>query len=257
MDLQGNPIGSGPKSTKVTNDPMASRQPIEESAGPVTNDSLAAESATHGGSFAQNRGAEPLGVSAGQSNLNNTNTSGATTLPSAFVGTERENLDSQQKYPEALGGQGTFPGPHVPQSGYVGGTTGAKQDLGINHGQYAASHKLDHGHGATGNSRESGDGYKSQYNAGAAPSYVSDVTGGFNQNKPKGKNLQEGGFDSDPRYNASFNSDIGTRHDPGRAGENNLQRRVAESGPDAGGGPRQKGVDNEHWYQPLQRDESA
>lgn len=98
---------------------------------------------------------------------------------------------------------------------------------------------------------------KSQYNAGQAPSYVSDLTGDLGHSKPKGKNLHEGGFDSDPKYNASFNSEIGSRHDPGRVAENDMQRRVAESGPDAGGGPRQKGVDNQYSYQNLAREESA
>lgn len=254
MDLQGQPISSGPHSTKVTTDPKASQQPINEPAGPVPNDSLAAESTTHGGAFAQNRGAEPLGVSGGQSTLNNTDTSTATTLPSAPVGTQRENIDRQEKYPDALGGQGDFPGPHVPQTGYVGGSTAAKKDLGIGQGQgqYQSAHKIDQ---ATAD--DGGSGYKSQYNGGQAPSYVADVTGQLGNTKPHGKNLHEGGFDSDPKYNASFNSDIGTRQDPGRGSENAFQRRVAESGPDAGGGPRQKGVDNEHWYQPLARDQAA
>uniref|UniRef100_A0A6A7G7P9 Uncharacterized protein n=1 Tax=Hirondellea gigas TaxID=1518452 RepID=A0A6A7G7P9_9CRUS len=241
MDLQGQPIPGGPKSTKVTTDPQAYQQPISEPSGPVTNDSLAAESATHGGGFSENRGAEPLGVSGGQSTLNNTNTSGATKLPSASVGTQREDINRQERYPEALGGQGDFPGAHD-GNGYVGGPTSAKQDFDFDPSQ---------GGGASGN------GYKSQYNAGQAPSYVSDVTGGLNHSKPQGKNLHEGGFDSDPKYNASFNSDIGSRNDPGRAGENKLQHRVAASGPDAGGGPRQKGVDDEHWYQPLERDQRA
>ena len=140
----------------------------------------------------------------------------------------------------------------MPQTGYVGGSTAAKQDLGIghSHGQYQSAHKI--------NQAPADDtGYKSQYNGGQAPSYVTDVTGQLGNTKPQGKNLHEGGFSSDPKYNASFNSDIGTRQDPGRDSENAFQRRVAESGPDAGGGPRQKGVDNEHWYQPLARDRAA
>ena len=193
-----------------------------------------------------------MGVSGGQSTLKNTDTSAATTLPSAAVGTQRENIDRQEKYPDALGGQGDFPGPHVPQTGYVGGSTAAKKDLGIGvgHGQYQSAHKINQ---ATADDT----GYKSQYNGGQAPSYVTDVTGQLGNTKPHGKNLHEGGFSSDPKYNASFNSDIGTRQDPGRDGENAFQRRVAESGPDAGGGPRQKGLDNEHWYQPLARDQAA
>lgn len=250
MDLQGQPIGAS-RSTKVTTDPKAYQQPISEPAGPVSNDSLAAESSTHGGAFSQNRGAEPLGVSGGQSTLNNTSTSGATTLPSAAVGTARENLDRQERYPEALGGQGNYPGAHLPQSGYTGGPTAAKQDLNIGSGQYS-THKV----GAAGASA-SGSGYQSQYNAGQAPSYVADVTEQFGNTKPHGKNIQEGGFDSDPKYNASFNNQVGNRQDPGRAGLNDLQYRVAQSGPDAGGGPRQNGVDNQQPYEALERDQRA
>lgn len=43
---------------------------------------------------------------------------------------------------------------------------------------------------------------------------------------PKGKNLQEGGFDSSAP-NASFNSDVGSKNDPGRAA---LGRFVSLSG---------------------------
>lgn len=67
--------------------------------------------------------------------------------------------------------------------------------------------------------------------------------------------MTEGGFDDS--NNASFNTDIGSENDPGRLAENKFQRREAESGPDAAGGARQKGVDNQHWYQPLQPDQRA
>lgn len=75
MDLQGQPIGQGPRSTKVTTDPEASRNPIQESSGPVIGDSLAAESATKGGVYSQNRGAQPLGVTGQQTTLNTKDTS--------------------------------------------------------------------------------------------------------------------------------------------------------------------------------------
>ncbi|KAL4895840.1 hypothetical protein BDV59DRAFT_173242 [Aspergillus ambiguus] len=250
MDLQGNPLPHGQRSTKVTNDPEASRNPIFESAGPVAGDSLAAESSMTGGGFSENRGAQPLGVTAGQSTLNTTDTSGATKLPSASVGTQRENIHRQEKYPDALGGQGDYPGAHLPESGYTGGPTASKQNIGVGQGGYPASQKLNQGQAAA-----SGSGYQSKYNAGQAPSYVSDVTGDLGSKKPKGKNLTEGGFDDS--NNASFNTDIGSKNDPGRYAENTFQRYEAESGPDAGGGPRQKGVDSGHWYQHLQSDQRA
>ncbi|PLB43477.1 hypothetical protein P170DRAFT_480451 [Aspergillus steynii IBT 23096] len=238
MDLQGQPISRGPTSTKVTTDPEATRNPIHEPAGPVPSDSLAAESATKGGAFSENRGAQPDAPGSRSANA-----SGATELPSARVGAARENLDRQEKYPEALGGQGNYPGPHVPESGYVGGPSAAKQELGI------------------GKSQASGSGY-SQYNGGQAPSYAVDATGQYadaaqyGKAQPKGVNLTEGGFEGD-RPNASFGTDIGSKNDPGRAAEHKFQRTAAESGPDAGGGPRQKGVDNQHPFQHLQSDQRA
>lgn len=231
MDLQGTPLSHGPRSTKVTTDPLASQQPIEEPSGPVPNDSLAAESVRRGGAFSENRGAEPT-------SLSNPNTSHATTLPSAPVGGLREDRESQQKYPEALGGQGNFPGAHLPQSGYTGGPTAAKQELGIG-----------------GNAAASGSNHRSQYNAGQAPSSINDITDGYKHQTPGGRNVHEGGFSSNPDKNASFNSEIGSSQDPGRAALNKFQRTNAESGPDVG--PRQKGVDNQTPYQVLESDQRA
>jgi hypothetical protein len=253
MDLQGTPIPPGTRSTKVTTDPAASRQPIEEPSGPVANDSLAAESVRRGGAFADNRGAEPMGVSGQKSTLTNTDTSSASTLPSAPVGAMREDRQRQEKYPEALGGQGNFPGTHLPETGYTGGPTQVKQQMGMHAGEYHASEKMT---GEQTAAAASGSGYRSQYNAGQAPSYVNDVINSNKNQQPKGKNLTEGGFESTDRNNASFNSEIGSNDDPGRAAENKFQRHVAESGNDVGG-PRQKGVDNQTWYQPLEPDQRA
>lgn len=238
MDLQGTPLPHGPRSTKVTNDPAASN-PIEERSGPVANDSLAAQSVRQGGGFSENRGAEPMGVSGSNSTLQNTDTSGATTLPSAPVGGLREDRSRQEKYPEALGGQGDFPGKHLPETGYTGGSTGAKQQMNLHAGEYQASQKM-------GQAPASGS---SQYNGGQAPGYVADVTDGYKHQKPKGKNITEGGFSSeDP--NASFNSEIGSEQDPGRGAENRFQRTTQESGLDAGF-TKQKGMNTEHPYQAL------
>ncbi|KAJ5833867.1 hypothetical protein N7474_002178 [Penicillium riverlandense] len=236
MDLQGNPIPPGNRSTKVTTDPAASRQPIEEPSGPVANDSLAAESVSHGGAFSENWGAEPMGVSGQQSTLTNTDTSSASTLPSAPVGAMREDRERQTKYPEGLGGQGDFPGRHVPETGYTGGPEKAKKQMGLHAGEYPASEKMSGRHQAA---AAGGSGHQSNPNQ-----------------KPKGKNLTEGGFESTDRNNASFNSEIGSKQDPGRAAEQKFQRHVAESGNDVGG-PRQKGVDNQNWYQPLEPDQRA
>lgn len=231
MDLQGTPLPHGARGTKVTTDPIASQQPIEEPAGPVASDSLAAQSAREGGAFSENRGAEPLGVSGSKSTLNNTNTSSATQLPSAPAGSLREDRERQEKYPEALGGQGNFPGAHS-QGGYAGGPTAVKEQMGMHTGQHSAASGSAHSHVA-----------------GQAPSYVNNVTGGYQHSKPHGRNIQEGGFSSDDK-NASFTTEIGSDQDPARAAINKFQRTNAESGPDAGH-TRQKGVEDQHPFQAL------
>ena len=91
-----------------------------------------------------------------------------------------------------------------------------------------------------------------------APSYVTlDVLNPPVSAKPQGKNLTEGGFDSDDSKNASFNADIGSEDDPSRLAEGAFQRREAESGPDAGGGPRQSGVTGKGQYNELQSQEQV
>ncbi|RHZ54451.1 uncharacterized protein CDV56_102766 [Aspergillus thermomutatus] len=274
MDLQGNPIPPGHRSTKVTQDPEALGYPKKETSGPVANDSLAAESARSGGGYYQNRNAEPLGVSGDQSTFNNTDTSGASKLSSAPDAAAREDLDRQEKYPEAMGGQGNFPGAHVPETGYTGGSTAAKQNMGINKGVYSTSQQTSRPQTRSQTQSQSetqpqsqpqsqpaeasGSGYRSQYNGGQAPSYVQSVTGQYTHTKPKGNNLTEGGFDSDPNNNASFTSDIGSDQDPGRFAENYSQRKTAETGAaDAARGPTEKGIDNKTWYQPLESDQRA
>lgn len=238
MDLQGNPLPHGHRSTKVTNDPAASRNPISESSGPIPGDSLAAESTTHGGAFSQNRGAHSSTITSSSNSRTtqqSSHVSGTTKLPPAPVGGLREDRSRQDRYPEALGGQGNFPGAHG--AGYVGGPTAAKQQQ-----QQAAA---------------SGSGYS--HVGGQAPSYVSNVTGlpGQGQAKPKGKNLHEGGFDDDPRYNASFNSEIGNQNDPSRSAEQTFQSRAAEGGVEVGGA-RQKHVDSHHGgFEALERDQRA
>ncbi|KAJ5852389.1 uncharacterized protein N7529_011774 [Penicillium soppii] len=238
MDLQGNPIPPGARSTKVTTDPRA-QQPIEEPSGPITNDSLAADSIRQGGAFSGNRGAEPMGVSGKQTTVNNNDTSAATTLPSVSAGGLREDRESQQKYPEALGGQGNFPGTHLSQSGYTGGSTAAKHDQGINAGEYSTA---------------SGSG-RSQYNAGQAPSYVNDVTGDIQHPKPDGRNIREGGSHSNDAKNASFNSEIGSSQDPGREAVNQFQRNNART--DYSGRADEKQVNAQTPYEHLESNQRA
>ncbi|OJJ49969.1 hypothetical protein ASPZODRAFT_58079 [Penicilliopsis zonata CBS 506.65] len=262
MDLQGQPIPSGARGVKNTTDPEAYRNPIVESSGPVANDSLAAESSKSGGAFSQNRGAEPLGVSGNQSTFANQDTSGATTLSSAPDRTARPDPTRKQRYPEALGGQGEFPGTHLPESGYAGGSTQAKQGMGIHAGEYPASQKLQSSEtsGGDGGAAASGSGYTqyhSEYNAGTAPNYITPATSNLGNTKPKGNKLTEGGFPDEPGKNVSFTSEIGSQQDPGRLAETKFQRMAQESGPYGTEAGRQKGVDSDNLYGSLKRDQRA
>ncbi|KAB8073187.1 hypothetical protein BDV29DRAFT_176025 [Aspergillus leporis] len=224
MDLQGTPTGHV-SSTKVTTDPEASRNPIQESSGPVAGDSLAAESANKGGTYSQNRGAQPLGVSGSKSTLNTKDTSAASELPPAPTGAARENAR-----------QGT--------------QQGTRQSARLQQQQQSTFQNQQRG-----TANASGSGYTSKHNAGAAPSYVKDVVGDFGNKKPHGKNLQEGGFDD--TNNASFNTEIGSENDPGRLAERGSQQKQTESGPTGTSAGREKGVNDQQYYQHLQSDQRA
>jgi len=66
---------------------------------------------------------------------------------------------------------------------------------------------------------------------GSSGSYAS-ATGGqpsSENQKPKGANITEGGFDSSAP-NASFNGDVGGKNDPGRLAETAMAKSAAESG---------------------------
>ena len=122
-------------------------------------------------------------------------------------------------------------------------------------GEYAS------GVSKSGSGHTGGEDYRASAKAGSAPTYVANVTGDIldeGKLKPKGRNITEGGFDSDDSKNASFNADIGTENDPGRAAELKLQRENAEAAGDAGSGPRQKGIQNDGvGYEALKTDEEA
>lgn len=244
MDLQGNPIPSGQRGVKVTNDPR-SDVPISEPSGPVLKDSLAAESVSGGGAFNENRGAAPLGATSQNTTTNTTDTSAATKLPSAADARDRAEPHGQQKYPEALGGQADYPGAHG--SGYVGGPTAAKKELGINKHEYPASEKLDESQSQSrSQAPASGSGYQTRSATAAKKQqgYSSAAAG------------QGSEFPDDPKYNASFNSEIGSDQDPGRLAELKFQRREAETVAGAAA-PAQKHTGDRTWYEPLSNDQRA
>jgi hypothetical protein len=73
---------------------------------------------------------------------------------------------------------------------------------------------------------------------------------------PKGKNITAGGFKSDDRKNASFNSEIGSKNDPSRLAELKMQRAKADAAGDAVI-PRPKGMTGDNKFDALGGDTSA
>jgi len=198
--------------TKNTTDPRAS-DPIRENPGAIASDSLAADSSRAGGAFSENTNSTPGGVSGASSTLANTDTSAATTLEPAKDANERENNAeaSNKTQSKSSGGVAT---------------------------------------GSSGSGGGSGGGESGSSNAGAAPSYVSNVaqerSGG-----PKGANLTEGGFEGEAKNN---DFEIGSENDPGRASLGNFQARNADVA--GGGGPRQGEITGDGQFDAL-RDEEA
>ncbi|KIX97277.1 uncharacterized protein Z520_06729 [Fonsecaea multimorphosa CBS 102226] len=231
----------------------------QEPTGPVASDSLAAESLKSQGAFSENSSAAPLGVRGDQSTLNNTDTSGATTLPPAETGTEREVRNALGagpdekgaaglKYPDAVG-KPQFDGAHSEQ-GFVGGPSNASQQGGSSTGRPAG----DSDFGASTTSSSAGGIDSSQIRSGsdvntnnitssskgssgsggpaagtgvrphvdAAPTYASTVTRDAlpeNTFKPKGANLDDADVSQSIPQTKTFTGAIGTVNDPGRLAE--------------------------------------
>ncbi|KAL8829055.1 MAG: hypothetical protein Q9170_006328, partial [Blastenia crenularia] len=243
---QGEPLGNpNPSGTKVTTDPSSYQNPISESAGPIASDSLAAESSRSGGAFASNPNSTPQSVSGSSSTFANTDTSGARKLDPAPDAAEREAKEAWrevpdeargtagQKYPEGAGSV-EFAGSHN-ADGYSGGPSRAQQEVG--HSGYTPVGMR--GGAAGGDDEAVSEENNTSSKAEAAPGYVYSVKSEPAQTgKPHGKNITEGGFDSDDSKNASFNAEIGSKDDPGRAATEQFQTTAQTS---AGGkGARQE-----------------
>lgn len=255
-----------------TSDPEAYSNPKEEGAGVVLSDSLAAESARDGSEFAQNRNVD---ISTGSSNPLNTDLSGATTLAPAPDAAEREAKAAWQetsgelkgpggqKYAEALGGQGEFPGGHN-ADGYYGGSTKAKQEFSSRDGDQGPQRESTDGGAVKGgvsettniqpqnSANEQTTDPQPRNDVDPAPSYVVSATSQLGRaGNPKGRNITEGGFDdTDASKNASFTADIGSENDPGREAEGQFQRRTNAVAGDIG--PRQGGISGDGQYDVLE-----
>ncbi|KAI4717494.1 hypothetical protein E4T48_06289 [Aureobasidium sp. EXF-10727] len=79
-------------------------------------------------------------------------------------------------------------------------------------------------------------------------------SGSLTGQAPHGKNISEGGFDSNAP-NASFDNEVGGKNDPARQAVNDMQRNAQQSAGDAGL-PKQKGVSNDGQFDVL-KDTSA
>ncbi|KAK8214837.1 hypothetical protein M8818_002420 [Zalaria obscura] len=215
--------------TKVTKDPQAQNDPKVEGAGTITSDSLAGESLSQGGSFGAGSHVAASKQPSASTTTNNTDTSGATKLDPAPDAEARQASEEWSESAQLNAGKG------LGKSAGVGPT-----------------YNIDSGGGKPYNTT-TGSGS----NVGVAPNYVNTPANRVGGSaRPHGANISEGGFDSGAP-NASFNQDIGGKNDPGRVALNEFQRKDAESGADAGGGPRQAGVTNDGQYSALGGDTSA
>lgn len=112
--------------------------------------------------------------------------------------------------------------------------------------------QLNSARGVLGNGAGSGPPPSSSYLAKNNTADTSSGTSGVQH--PHGKNISEGNIDANAP-NASFNTDIGGKNDPGRQAVNDLARNAQQSAGDAGL-PKQKGVSNDGQFDVL-KDASA
>ena len=229
-----------------------------EPVGPVAADSLAAESIEVEGEFSKNPNAVPLGVDGANSTLNTTDTSGATTLPSAHDGTEREERNAKGlgsdekgvsgvKYPEGAG-QANFDGRHTAGGEYTGGPSGTKKSSSSSGGVAAGA--SDFGANTTSTTSSSADrnitssstsssqqtgssgpsaGAGIRPHVDAAPNYAGRVSGAIcapSESQPKGEHLVEGG--DVPEGHGTHVGAVTGPNDPGRLGEQNFEKINAQ-----------------------------
>ncbi|CAK4030584.1 Hypothetical predicted protein [Lecanosticta acicola] len=202
--------------TKVTKDPQALNNPKNENPGIVTSDSLAGESIKEGGSFAANSDARgPMDQPSAGTTANTTDTSNATRLEPA------------------------------PDAEARAATSEWSENAQLNAGKTLGKES---GVGPTYNAAV-GDASNSSSVAGPAPGYASHPAPSMGDTfAPKGKNIQEGGFDSGAP-NASFTTDIGGKNDPGRVA---LGRMEESNVPVSGGaGARQQNITGDGQFDNL------
>jgi hypothetical protein len=214
-----------------------------ETTGPIASDSLAAESLSSGGAFANNENAHRMDVKGSSSTFNTADTSNAAELPSAPDAARRDG-DNKVKYPEGAG-KPSFQGVHD-EHGYVGGPSRDRE----------AQKFTGSGEYATGQARSStGHSSGEQYRANAAADPAPTAFGNFQREgnlKPKGKNITKDDSipSSDNNNNNNNNNtttvpgDIGGPQDPRRVAERKMLSRDADTSAGGNaGGARQYGIE--------------
>ncbi|KAF2746297.1 hypothetical protein M011DRAFT_445750 [Sporormia fimetaria CBS 119925] len=203
---------------KVTNDPRANDN-INEAPGIIASDSLAGESLKSHGSFGA--GNPKAGASAQPASSMTANTTDDHAARKLDPAPDAETREAQEGWSETL-----------------------QQNAATNLGNVGGGR---HVSGSSGGGGHGGDAVTGGY-AGA----------GFDagSQKPKGKNIKEGGFDWGAP-NASFNNEIGTKKDPGRVAEDKMQLRDAET-TGAAGSKHVPMKENEYKsYEALKSEENA
>ena len=263
----------------MTTDPAGTANPIREGAGPVTSDSLAAESSRGSSGFSKNRDAEPLAVEGSKSTFGTTDTSAATELPPAADGAGRQNVTGGEVQQAAHGStRGDYAGPasgHSEEHQHKGEgeqQQGQQQGQKTTSGQHPSDTLRSGGGGDNAKdpvprgseqpARDQGDDEREikrddavTNQPGVAPTYVkADVLDRVQHAKPKGKNLHEGGIEDDAP-NASSMGEIGTENDPGRLAEQRFEARNAEDPRHAG--PRDMKLQGEQGYEALDSERPA
>lgn len=221
--------------SELTNSQQGDGQYVEERPGHITSDSLAAESLKNDGSFAANQSNVGYSSQPSRSTTANTHdTSGATRLPATS--------DSTSRLPDNYA-QGQYQ------------TASSTSNPAERSGDAYYSKGLDGG--VTGSS-DAGSGAYGSNNAGTAPGYAGNRGLSSEQAKPKGS-VREGGDILGSEPNASFNSEIGTRNDPGRFAEQGFANANSRSAADAGypGAQNAAGSTNQGGYENLDRDTSS
>lgn len=186
----------------------------------ITSDSLAADSLRDGGDFADGK-AGISGQKSEGSTASNTNTSGASKLNAA---PDAEARMAAEEWSETS---------QLNASSKVRKTTGGEP---------------------TYKTPADDAGFEEESSSAGVAPYATTQHQVPSQMKPKGKNIEEGGFDENAP-NASFKYDIGSKNDPGLAAEQKFTKQNAMNASDSGRATDSK-VSNDGQYDAL-KDEEA